>query len=119
MNYFACTANLGVVPLFLLAAFLFAPDLRALAFLLFSVTLVLDAIFSSCITGINLFVTKTDNLSSRLPSVKIFLSILLFLPCAIWAEDLILAKGNKRTLFFHSEEVLRRKPRRFILQILS
>lgn len=100
MNYFACTANLGVVPLFLLAAFLFAPDLRALAFLLFSVTLVLDAIFSSCITGINLFVTKTDNLSSRLPSVKIFLSILLFLPCAIWAEDLILAKGEQKELSF-------------------
>lgn len=98
MNYFACTANLGVVPLFLFVAFLLAPDLRALAFLLFSVTFVLDAILSSYITGINLSFTKTDNLSSRLPSVKIFLCLLAFLPCAIKAEDLILAKGEQKEL---------------------
>lgn len=100
MNYLAWTANLGVVPLFLLAAFLLAPDLRALAFLLFSVTAVLDAILSSYITGIKFLVTKTDNLSSRLLSVKIFLVIIVFLPCTILAEDLILAKGEQKELTF-------------------
>ncbi len=99
MNYLAaCTANLGVVPLFLFVAFLLAPDLRALAFLLFSVTLVLDAILSSCITGINSLLSKTDNLSSDLHSVKIFLSILIILPCVAMADDLILAKGEQKEL---------------------
>ncbi len=100
MNYFACTANFGVVPLFLSAAFLLAPDLRALAFLLFSVTFVLDAILSSYITGIKFLVTKTDNLRPQLPSVKSFLFILAALPCVTMAEDLILAKGEQKELSF-------------------
>lgn len=102
MNYFvACTANLGVVPLFLLSAFLLAPDLRALAFLLFSVTFVLDAIWSSYkITVVNFLITKTDNLAAVSSSVKSFLCILAFLPCITFAEDLILAQGEQKELSF-------------------
>ncbi len=45
LNYLAWIANFGVVPLFLFAAFLFAPELFFLAALLFFVTLVLETIF--------------------------------------------------------------------------
>lgn len=44
LNYLAWIANLGVVPLFLLAAFLLAPALFFFACLLFVVTFVLDTI---------------------------------------------------------------------------
>jgi len=45
-NYFSWTANLGVVPLFLFEAFLFAPEVFFLAALLFLVTLVLETILT-------------------------------------------------------------------------
>jgi hypothetical protein len=100
MNYLTWISNLGVVPLFLLAAFLFAPE----AFFLFlrrvSVIAVLEAInISQWIT--NYFLNlKLLNLTRSL----LFVKALLLLPCASNAQisqfDLILAKGEQKELLF-------------------
>jgi hypothetical protein len=100
MNYLAWTANFGVVPLFLLAAFLLAPAALFLALRRFSVTAVLDAmVISQCETR-NLSVLKLLNLTIRVFFVKMF----LFLPPASYAQvstaDVILAKGEQKELSF-------------------
>lgn len=53
MSYFSWTANLGVVPLFLLAAFLFLPILVFLLSLILLVCCVLDAIIHTPLTIFN------------------------------------------------------------------
>ncbi len=100
MNYLTWISNLGVVPLFLLAAFLFAP----IAFFLFlrrvSVIAVLEAInISHWIT--NYFLNlKLLNLTRSL----VFVKVLLVLPAAANAQnhqtDIILAKGEQKELTF-------------------
>ena len=100
MNYLTWISNLGVVPLFLLAAFLFAP----IAFFLFlrrvSVIAVLEAInISRWIT--NYFLNlKLLNLARSL----LFVKVLLGLPTAANAQnhqtDIILAKGEQKELNF-------------------
>jgi hypothetical protein len=98
MNYLACTANLGVVPLLRLAAFLFAPIALFLALRRFSVTAVLEAIdISQCKTRY-LSNLKLFNVAIRLLFVKAF----LFLPTASFSQtvdsDIILAKGEQKEL---------------------
>ena len=118
MNYLTWISNLGVVPLFLLAAFLLAPD----AFFLFlrrsSVIAVLEAInISQWIT--NYFLNlKLLNLTRSL----LFVKALLILPGAANAQisqfDLILAKGEQKELHFSqlnklsigNSEVIAHKP---------
>lgn len=98
MNYFWCTANLGVVPLFLLAAFLFAPAALCLALRRFSVTAVLDAIWISHDKMKHFSILKPLNVTGCLLFVKIF----LFLPVASsWAQapkDIVLAKGEQKEI---------------------
>lgn len=99
MNYLAAwTANLGVVPLFRFAAFLFAPDALFLALRRFSVTAVLDAMDISPDHNHNLSILKLLNLAISLLIVK----VLLLLPTAAIAQnspaDLILAKGEQKEL---------------------
>jgi hypothetical protein len=55
INYFSCIANLGVVPLFLLAFFLFDPAPFFFAALLFVVTLVLETIKPPLIVNYSLY----------------------------------------------------------------
>lgn len=100
MNYLTWISNLGVVPLFLLAAFLLAP----IAFFLFlrrvSVIAVLEAInISQWIT--NYFLNlKLLNLARSI----LFVKALLILPAASLAQnqqtDIILAKGEQKELSF-------------------
>lgn len=100
MNYLTWISNLGVVPLFLLAAFLLAP----IAFFLFlrrvSVIAVLEAInISQWIT--NYFLNlKLLNLARSL----LFVKALLVIPTASIAQnqqtDIILAKGEQKELSF-------------------
>lgn len=100
MTYLAWTANLGVVPLFLLEAFLLAPDERFLALRRFSVTAVLEAIDISLFRNLSFKNLKIINLTITLVFVKIF----LLLPCAAFSSeeappsDLILAKGEQKEL---------------------
>jgi hypothetical protein len=100
MNYLAWTANLGVVPLFLLAAFLLAPAALFFALRRFSVTAVLEAI--------NISSSETHYLSNlKLLNLTIsfmFVKVLLTIPGAAFAQnspsDLILAKGEQKELNF-------------------
>lgn len=100
MNYLTWISNLGVVPLFLLAAFLFAPIAFFLFLRRFSVIAVLEAInISQCIT--NYFLSlKLPNLTRSL----LFVKALLLVPSASMAEnhqiDIILAKGEQKELIF-------------------
>ncbi len=100
MNYLAWTANLGVVPLFLLAAFLFAPEALFLALRRFSVIAVLEAISISQFETLKLSVLKLLKITRSLLFVKVF----LLLPHASFAQvspsDVILAKGEQRELSF-------------------
>lgn len=100
MIYLAWTANLGVVPLFLLAAFLFAPAALFLALRRFSVTAVLDAIDISQSNNQHLSNLKLLNLSVTLLFVKGF----LLFPVASFAQlspsDIIIAKGEQKELNF-------------------
>lgn len=100
MNYLAWTANLGVVPLFLLAAFLFAPAALFLALRRFSVIAVLEAISISQFETLKLSVLKLLKITRSLLFVKVF----LLLPHASFAQvspsDVILAKGEQRELSF-------------------
>lgn len=98
MHYFWWTANFGVVPLFLFAAFLLAPDALFLALRRFSVTAVLDAIWFSR-DKFRLYIgLKLLNVATSLFFVKIFL---LGLPAAFAAEgpkDIVLAKGEQKEI---------------------
>ncbi len=98
MNYFWWTANLGVVPLFLLAAFLLAPAALCLALRRFSVTAVLDAIYISRDKFRLYWYLKLLNVTRCLLFVKIF----LFIPVASIAaenpKDIILAKGEQKEI---------------------
>ncbi len=98
MNYFWWTANLGVVPLFLLAAFLLAPAALCLALRRFSVTAVLDAIYISRDKFKLYGNLKPLNVTRCLLFVKIF----LFVPLASFAsegpKDIILAKGEQKEI---------------------
>lgn len=100
MNYLVWTANLGVVPLFLLAAFLFAPEALFLALRRFSVIAVLEAISISQFETLKLSVLKLLKITRSLLFVKVF----LFLPTVSFAQvspsDVILAKGEQRELEF-------------------
>ena len=95
-------ANLGVVPLFLLAAFLLAPAALCLALRRFSVTAVLEAMVISQNKTYKLSNLKLLNLTISLLFVKIF----LLLPLASFAQsspsDVILAKGEQKELPFSS-----------------
>lgn len=95
-------ANLGVVPLFLLAAFLFAPAALCLALRRFSVTAVLEAINISSRNNHYLSNLKLLNVTRSLFFVKVF----FLLPGASFAQispsDVILAKGEQKELQFHS-----------------
>ena len=97
---FSWIANLGVVPLFLSAAFLLAPAALLWALRRFSVTAVLEAINISSSKTHDLSNLKLLNLTISLVFVKVF----LYLPCALSAEtspsDLILAKGEQKELSF-------------------
>lgn len=97
---FSWIANLGVVPLFLSAAFLFAPAALCLALRRFSVIAVLEAIGISSKKCHDLSNLKLLNVTARLLFVKIF----LLLPCASQAQtspsDVILAKGEQKELSF-------------------
>lgn len=100
MNYLAWTANLGVVPLFLLAAFLLAPEARFFALRRFSVTAVLDAID---ISRNNAFSNlRLLNLTIGL----LFVKGLLLIPSASFAQnspsDIILAKGEQKEIAIKS-----------------
>ncbi len=92
------TANLGVVPLFRLAAFLFAPIALCLALRRFSVTAVLEAINISSGKSLNLSNLKLLNVTITL----LFVKVLLVLPVASLAadsvSDIILAKGEQKEL---------------------
>ncbi len=94
------TANLGVVPLFLLAAFLLAPAALCLALRRFSVTAVLEAINISQNKTYHLSNLKPLNLTISLLFVKIF----LLLPSASFAQvspkDMIVARGEQKELPF-------------------
>lgn len=98
MNYLAWTANLGVVPLLRLAAFLLAPAALLFALRRFSVTAVLEAISISRCKTHYLSVLKLLNVAISLFFVKMF----LFLPAAAMAQvspsDLILAKGEQKEI---------------------
>lgn len=88
-------ANLGVDPLFSFAFFLFAPALLFLAFLIFRVCVVLEAISYSLIFLINIVFKKVF-----LPKVLIFVKAFLFtLPCTSSAfsqkQDIFLSKGEQ------------------------
>ncbi len=96
MFYFACTANLGVVPLFLLAAFLFAPIALFFALRRFSVTAVLEAINLSL--NDNLDITKFKTLTIRLFFVKAILSQCMAQSIPSKEEDIILSKGEQKEL---------------------
>lgn len=91
-------ANLGVVPLFLLAFFLFEPIALCLALRRFSVTAVLDAINISSRKILKISFLKLFNLTVTLFLVKVF----LLLPAASFASekvsDVILAKGEQKEI---------------------
>lgn len=97
-------ANFGVVPLFLLAAFLFAPAALCLALRRFSVTAVLEAINISSRKNHYLSDLKLLNVTRCLFFVKVF----FLLPVAAFAQadlplspsDLVLAKGEQKELSF-------------------
>ncbi len=92
------TANLGVVPLLRLAAFLFAPIALCLALRRFSVTAVLEAINISSRNFLKDSNLKPLNLTIALLFVKAF----LLLPCALWAQEspgnIILSKGEQKEI---------------------
>lgn len=91
-------ANLGVVPLLRLAAFLFAPAALWWALRRFSVTAVLEAINISSRNNHYLSNLKLLNVAISLFFVKVF----LLLPGALYAQtllsDVILAKGEQKEL---------------------
>ncbi len=93
-------ANLGVVPLLRLAAFLLAPAALLCALRRFSVTAVLEAINISSRNSLNLSVLKLLNLTRSILLVKVF----FLLPSASFAQvsssDVILAKGEQKELAF-------------------
>lgn len=103
---FSWIANLGVVPLFLLAAFLLAPDALWCALRRFSVTAVLEAMGISSRNSLKVSSLKLLNLTRCLVIVKVF----LVLPAASFAQnvpqlspsDVILAKGEQKELTFES-----------------
>lgn len=98
MNYFAWIANLGVVPLFLLAAFLLAPAALFLALRRFSVTAVLEAIGIS--SDHYFSILKLLNLTISLLFVKVFLLALGASFSHASSSDVILAKGEQKELHF-------------------
>jgi hypothetical protein len=94
----SCTANLGVVPLLRLAAFLFAPIALCLALRRFSVTAVLEAINISSRNFL-----KDSNLKPLNVTIALlFVKGLLLLPAASQASDptsdVILSKGEQKEI---------------------
>jgi hypothetical protein len=111
MSYFALAAfafgaaaswiaNLGVVPLFLLAAFLLAPIALCLALRRFSVIAVLEAINISSRNKSYLSKMKLLNLTVWPSLVKVFLFSSTAAMAQINPSDLILAQGEQRELHF-------------------
>jgi len=127
-NYLAWIANFGVVPLFLLAAFLLAPALFFLAALLLLVTLVRETIFQ-LLSTLNQFIYYSKLRRYFLPisgrSVKRFLCILtsffLFSPVSFAespsSESLILTLGEIKSVelqrneryFYANKEIIKIK----------
>jgi hypothetical protein len=100
-------ANLGVVPLFLLAAFLFAPIALCFALRRFSVTAVLEAIDISSRNKTHLAILKLLNITKGRFFVKGFFlaHIALSFPAQATIStgalsDVVLAKGEQRELGF-------------------
>jgi hypothetical protein len=106
-NYLAWIANLGVVPLFLLAAFLLAPAFFFLASLLLVVTLVLETMTTllSQILIKNLYYFKQSFLPRIGPSVKGFiLASCIIIQASPWStaqaaleteiEEIVISKGD-------------------------
>lgn len=93
-------ANLGVVPLLRLAAFLLAPIALCLALRRFSVTAVLDAIGISQIKTYHLSNLKLLNLTTSLLFVKVFLLLPLASFAQVSSSDVILARGEQKELPF-------------------
>lgn len=98
MNYFWCTANLGVVPLFLLAAFLLAPAALCFALRRFSVTAVLDAICISRDKFSHYMDLKLLNVATSLFFVKIFLLVPIASYASEGPQDIVLAKGEQKEI---------------------
>ncbi len=94
------TSNLGVVPLFLLAAFLFAPAALCLALRRFSVIAVLEAINISPRKILVLSNFKLLNLTISLVFVKVFLLLPVASFASVSPSDIILAKGEQKELPF-------------------
>lgn len=103
---FSWIANLGVVPLLRLAAFLFAPAALWCALRRFSVTAVLEAMIISSRNSLKFLNLKLLNVTRCFFVVKVF----LVLQCAAFAQnspsvspsDVILAKGEQKELSFES-----------------
>lgn len=113
INYLAWIANLGVVPLFLLVAFLLAPALFFLAALLFSVTLVLETMTKllSQLAIKLLFYFRRYFLPTFGQSVKIniyvlgvILSLKSTISLAAEANDLVLGIGEIKILKLNTNE---------------
>lgn len=100
MNYLAWIANLGVVPLFLLAAFLLAPIALFLFLRRFSVIAVLEAMIISRCLNSHFLNLKLLNLTSCLLFVKIFLALPTASASSLSPSDQILAKGEQKELQF-------------------
>lgn len=91
-------ANLGVVPLLRLAAFLFAPIALCLFLRRVSVTAVLEAINISSRKIHHLSKLKLLNVTICLVFVKAFLFLLAAPARAVSPSDIILAKGEQKEL---------------------
>lgn len=98
MNYFSgWIANLGVVPLFLFAAFLFLPALTFLAALLFLVTRVFETIYPLQLsTSAVQFSIRNKVLPSRSSAVKTF--ILISASCLFTLSPQSLQATEKTTI---------------------
>jgi len=113
INYLAWIANLGVVPLFLLAAFLLAPALFFLAALLFDVTLVLETMTKllSQLAIKSLIYFRRYFLPTFGPSVKanvyvlgVILPLSLNFTYASEVNDLVLGIGEIKTIKLEPKE---------------
>jgi Flp pilus assembly secretin CpaC len=101
LNY-SWIGNLGVVPLFLLAAFLFLPDLAFLFFLLILVTCVFELIIFSSLK-FKVYFQSSIFLATWKPYVKAILATLvIFSQCksyALASRAHILGRGEQKTIY--------------------
>jgi hypothetical protein len=100
MNYLAWTANLGVVPLLRLAAFLLAPIAFFFALRRFSVTAVLEAINISL--NDSQLISKLKTLTIRLLFVKAIVIACGAKTYSNEVQDIIMAKGEQKELILEN-----------------